>query len=139
MEKIHAFIHRFHNHDVALLCVRIALGVAFTHAGWLKVTHLSSVVDAFTAMHFYGWLGYLVAFSELIAGILILVGICVRYAALVISVIMIVAIIGVHLKNGFGMQLNGMEYPFVLLFIALSIFFSGAGAYSLARLIKKTS
>lgn len=50
MQKIHAMIHRFHNPDMGILFVRLALAFAFIHAGWLKIDNIDMVVGGFASM-----------------------------------------------------------------------------------------
>lgn len=136
MTSIHRVLHRFHNHDAGIFLVRLALAAAFIHAGWLKVTNIDMVVTGFASIGLTAFFAYLVAYCELIAGLAFLVGIFVRYAGVVTSIIMIVAISKVHLANGFGLQNGGYEYTLILLCLSLAMITFGAGAYSWARLLR---
>jgi hypothetical protein len=51
---------------------------------------------------------------------------------------MLVAIVSVHLKNGFFAMVNGVELPFLYAAVALGVAFTGAGAYSLDTLLGPT-
>jgi putative oxidoreductase len=68
--------------------------------------------------------------AEFFAGLLLVVGLLVRPAALVLAVTMLVAIITVHLENGFFMATNGFEYALVLLVISATLVIRGAGSAS---------
>ena len=137
MNKIHSLIHKFHNPDAAILFVRIALGAAFIHAGWLKLNDMDMVVQGFASMGMGAFFAYLVAYCEFIGGILVLLGLFVRYAGVVLAIIMFVAFAKVHLPNGFGMQNGGYEYVFVLFFLALAMLTHGAGKYSVAGCLRR--
>ncbi|MDO8655445.1 MAG: DoxX family protein, partial [bacterium] len=117
--------------------VRIALGVVFINAGWLKLGAMDMVIVGFGTVGIPAQLAYVVAYAELFSGLLLILGIFVRYAGIVLAIIMLVAIAKVHFVNGFGLQNGGYEYVFVLLLGALSMITMGSGKYSLARTLKK--
>ncbi|MEH6451036.1 MAG: DoxX family protein [Oleispira sp.] len=71
--------------------------------------------------------------AEFFAGLLLVVGLLVRPAALVLAVTMLVAIITVHLENGFFMATNGFEYALVLLVISATLVIRGAGSASIDK------
>lgn len=135
MNRIHSLVQRLHNQDVASLCIRIAVGVAFMHAGYLKLTNLDMVIGGFASMGIPAFLAYFVSYAELICGILVFAGVLVRYAAIILAIIMAVATFLAHWPNGFGLQNGGYEYTFVLFFASAAIVTLGAGKYSLDRLI----
>lgn len=66
-----------------------------------------------------------------------LIGIFVRYAGIILAIIMFVAITKVHWANGYGMANNGYEYTLGLFLLSLAMVTFGAGAYSLARYLRK--
>jgi len=82
------------------------------------------------------WMGA-AALSELIGGILLLLGLFTRLGAFVIACTMLTAMLGVHWKNGFFLGNNppGIEYTVALLGGALSLLISGGGLVSADRLI----
>lgn len=137
MNTIHNFMHRLHSSDAASLFIRVAVGVAFLHAGWLKVTNIDQVLVGFGAMGIPTFLAYAVSYIELIGGAFILLGLFVRYFSIALAVIMFVAFAKAHVMNGFGLASNGYEYVFVLFFASLALVTLGSGKYSLARLLKK--
>ncbi len=74
---------------------------------------------------------------EVIAGIVIFLGIFVRLAALISTLEMIVALVIVHFPQGINPLQNGGE-PAILYFVAFLIMLSqGAGIWSLGRAIFK--
>jgi putative oxidoreductase len=68
-----------------------------------------------------------------LGGILLVLGIYPRWAALANVPVMLGAIVFVHLKNGFWAHQNGYEYPLVLLVATLACAMIGGGALSLKR------
>ena len=74
------------------------------------------------------WLGA-AAFSELIGGLLILLGLLTRLGAFVIACVMLTAVVGVHWPAFFASQ-KGYEYPLALLAMALGLLISGGGMAS---------
>lgn len=130
-------LNRLHNPDLGILFVRIALGIIFIYAGWMKISNMDQVLSGFASIGIPTALTYLVAYSEFIGGILMILGLFARYAGVVLAVIMLVAIWKVHLVNGFSLAVNGYEYVLVLLLLSLSMVTFGAGKYSAAHLFRK--
>ncbi len=58
-------------------------------------------------------------------------GLLTPLAALALSVVMIVAIVKVHLKNGFFAASGGYEFNLVLIAVAVALLLAGSGAYSI--------
>jgi putative oxidoreductase len=73
------------------------------------------------------WLGA-AAFSELVGGVLILLGLLTRVGAFVIACTMITAIAGVHWPNFFAPP--GIEYPMTILAACLALLIAGGGQLS---------
>jgi putative oxidoreductase len=77
------------------------------------------------------WLG-LAAFSELIGGLLVLLGLFTRVGAFLIACNMLVAILGPLWPQGF-MAKGGYEYPLALLAMCLALVIGGGGQASVDR------
>ena len=126
--------------DTALAVLRVVLGVTFILHGGQKlfVFGFAGVSGAFGQMGIPapGILGPFVAFVEFFGGIAILLGLLTRLAALGIAATMVVAILTVHLKNGFFAP-TGVEFPLSLLGSAIALVITGAGDFSLDALIEK--
>ena len=75
--------------------------------------------------------------AEFIGGLLLLLGLMVRPAAIVLAATMLVAIFTVHINNGLFMSNNGYEFGLALLVITAALFFRGAGSHSLDNLLAK--
>ena len=78
------------------------------------------------------WLGA-AALSELVGGILILIGLFTRVGAFFVACTMLTAVIGVHWSGGFFAANRGYEYPLSLLAMALALLIAGGGQASVDR------
>lgn len=113
---------------LALLALRLVLGIVMVGHGFGKVFHggLAQHVERVSSLGLPGWLAYLSAFAEFFGGMLVIVGLFTRCAALAILIDMIVAIWKIHWKNGL-LAKGGMEFPLTLATIAFTLIFFGAG------------
>ena len=73
--------------------------------------------------------------AEFFGGLLLIVGLLVRPAALMLAITMLVAIVTVHLQNGLFLSNNGYEFGLALLAISVGLVFRGAGSLSADRLL----
>ena len=126
--------------DAALTVLRIVLGVTFILHGGQKlfVYGFDGVTGAFAQMGIPapGFFGPFVALVEFFGGIAIALGLLTRLAALGVGATMVVAILTVHLKQGF-FNPGGVEFPLALLASAIALVITGAGAYSIDAAIAK--
>jgi len=74
--------------------------------------------------------------AEFFGGLLLIIGLLVRPAALMLAITMLVAIVTVHLQNGLFMANNGYEFGLALLAISVAIVFRGAGSLSADHLLQ---
>ncbi len=77
----------------------------------------------------------LVGGTEFFGGLCLALGFLTRPAALGVIILMTVAILTVHLPNGFFWNQSGYEYPLLWGLIALAIAFKGGAHMSLDRAI----
>jgi putative oxidoreductase len=76
------------------------------------------------------------AFSELLGGMLVLLGLLTRLGALAVMCVMSVAILGVH-WGSFFLQNRGMEFALSMFGIALALLIAGGGRASIDQLINR--
>lgn len=123
--------------------LRLALGAVFIGHGLQKIlgsfggpglAKFTSFPTPFpTVMRpMWLWMG-MAAFSELVGGMLVLLGLFTRLGAILISVTMVVAILGVHWPAFFSPA--GMELPLAMLGMSLALLIMGGGQASVDRLI----
>lgn len=82
-------------------------------------------------------LAYLVGFVEFFGGICIAIGLFTRIFAAGVVIQMAVAVLAVHLPNGFFWTKSGYEYPLLWGLLALAIFLRGGSELSVDRTIGK--
>jgi putative oxidoreductase len=116
---------------LALLVLRVVLGAVMIGHGYSKVFGgLSHHVQLVSGLGLPGWLAYPSAAAEFFGGILVLLGLLTRCAALAIFIDLSVAIWKVHWKNGLLGQ-GGYQFPLALVAIAFALIFLGAGPIAL--------
>ena len=127
--------------DWGILLIRVMLGsVMFAH-GASKVfgiwggKGLEETV-AMMSQNYGPFLAYLSIFTELIGGAAMILGLVTRFWGIGIFINMMVAVIGVHLANGF-IGKGGFEFPLTLAIMALAVVISGPGALSLDAMLFK--
>jgi putative oxidoreductase len=122
--------------DTALLLARIALGIPFIFHG------AQIAFGAFGGPGLAGFSGFthmplpvaaLVGYGEFLGGLGILSGVLSRLASGGVGLIMLGAIFLVHLKNGYSVQKEGIEYPLTLLLLSLALIAAGPGRHALGR------
>lgn len=126
--------------DAALLALRVALGIIFMAHGSQKVFGAFGGPGLAAMAKMMGPIGYPVAIGEFFGGLGIVVGFLTRFSAASLIVIMLGAIGMVHGKNGFFLsfmdpKMNGFEYCFALIGMALPILIAGPGRLVLGRIL----
>jgi putative oxidoreductase len=119
---------------LALLVLRLVLGIIMIGHGYPKVFGgLHHHVQMVSGLGLPGWLAYCSAAAEFLGGILVVVGLLTRLAALAITVNLAVAIVKVHWHNGL-LGNGGYQFPLALAAIAFALIFLGAGPIALESL-----
>ncbi len=120
------------NSDLALLLLRVVLGIVMIYHGWPKVTNLGGIIEGFTGMGIPlpAVAAVFATVAEFGGGILMLAGVLTDIAGLIFTVDMLGAIVFVHAKNGFSAGNSGVEFPLVLLTMALTVALCGPGRFS---------
>jgi putative oxidoreductase len=130
-----------------LLIIRVALGIIFfAHGaqkvfGWFGGPGLRGLIGYMRqALGLPAPLTVLAAFTELLGGLAMIVGLLVRPAAVGLIIVMLVAIAKVHRQHGFFINWaqtsgkgHGFEMNLALIAMALAVLFGGAGWLSIDR------
>lgn len=121
------------NLDLALLLVRIGVGIGFLLHGLQKLQGLEGTVKFFGSLGLPSFMAYLVALIETVAGTLMLLGLYTEIAGYLLCCVMIGAIVLVKFKKGF---IGGYELDMLYFMGSLAIAFAGPGKYAV-KLPKK--
>lgn len=118
--------------DIALLVVRVVVGLAFLLHGIDKLGNLSGTEQGFDGMGIpaAGLMAPLVAVLETVGGIALIVGALAPLFAIGLAINMLVAALVVHVENGFFAADGGYELVLVLGAASVAIAIAGAGRYS---------
>jgi len=119
--------------SLGLLILRVVVGCVFVIHGAQKlfVMGLPGFAGMLTQMGvpLPNVAAVVVALVEFVGGALLVLGLFTRPAAALIAVDMLVAVLKVHLPNGFFLP-RGYEYALTQLVVNLALAFLGAGAWS---------
>ena len=114
------FWNYFHHPKAAMVLLRVSLALLMLLHGWAKIRYgIGSIEAKIAALGAPGFLAYAVYLGEVVAPLLLLVGLWVVPAALVIAVNMVVAFSLVHthqilmLNNSGGWALELQAFYFV--------------------------
>ena len=125
-------------HDIGLLLLRLTLGGILLFHGVYKLENgVGWIKMPLAQIGLPGVLAYGPYIAEIVAPILIVLGFMTRPAALVIAFDMIMAVILVLRQQIFAIKPAGggwaIEIEAFIFLTALTLFFTGAGKYSLSR------
>jgi putative oxidoreductase len=130
---------------LAPLLLRVTLGAVFIQTGWGHLSHLSDTIEAFRN-DFHVPMpeinARIASCTEFFGGILILIGLGTRLAALPMAFTMVVAILTAKRSQIEGANLDGLttllgfeEWSYIVMFLTLAII--GPGAVSVDGLIAR--
>lgn len=125
--------------DLGLLLVRGALGLAVAaHGtqklfGWFGGFGLEGTAGFFETLGFQSGIFFATAagLGELVGGLLIALGLLGVVGPAIVAGVMLVAIVSVHLPNGFFAAGNGYELPLIYGLVAVTLALVGFGRYAL--------
>ncbi len=122
-------------HDLALLLLRIGVGVVFIVAGWGKLTGIEGVQGFFgdLGIPLAGMMAWVVAIVEFVGGLMVLTGLYAKIPNLLLAVIMVVALFTTKL----GGEFSAARVDILLLLMTLALAILGSGKYSLNSMLGK--
>ena len=109
--------------------LRIVIGFLFLQHGSAKLLGMPHVA-MFDGLQLFSLIG-VAGILELVGGILILIGLCTRFTAFILSGEMAFAYFIAHAGSNFLPLLNGGELAVIYCFVFLYFAFAGAGAFSI--------
>jgi len=129
--------------NAGILIVRVFFGLAMAaHGaqklfGWFGGYGINRTGGFFETIGFRPGAAFATAagLSEMGGGLLLSLGLFTPVGAAAVLSAMLVAMVSVHLKNGFFAAGNGIEMPFLYAVAASGIAFTGGGAISLDALL----
>jgi putative oxidoreductase len=114
-----------------LLALRLALGIIFFAHGYPKLAHLGGSWQQYFVQHeLPGYFAYIAGVLEVFGGLLLMLGLFTRQAALLFTIEMGVAIWKVHSSKGY-LAIHEYEFPLALAVACFALATVGAGAFSL--------
>ena len=120
---------------LGLLVLRVVVGAVFAAHGAQKILEytIPGTIGSFAGMGvpLPEIAAPVVAFVELIGGVLLALGLFTRPVGVLLAVDMVVALFAVHLPAGLWVGEGGYEFVAVLGVAALALAFTGAGRFSL--------
>jgi len=135
--------------DAAALILRVAAGLIFLPHGWSKVAGEGGAgafaADIAANYHLPAFLGYVAAWSEVVGGVLLILGLLTRLDAILLACTMFVATFIVQLPDALYevppgaiklfVVLRGIELPLALFAMCVSLALTGGGRFSLDALL----
>ena len=123
--------------SMAPLAVRLITGIIMLAHGWQKLTQMGpgnfgGQMLAGMGVPLPVFMGYAGTFLEIIGGILLIVGVLSRLAALLLTIDLVVAVLLVKVNVGFlsGSSGTGAELDLALIAGFLVVLFAGPGRFS---------
>lgn len=125
--------------SIGLLVVRLVLGLTFAAHGTQKLFGWFGGHGLEGTGQFFDSIGVkpgkqmalLAGLGELAGGLMFAAGLVTWFAAAIIVVTMLVAIVTVTGKNGYWITANGSEYNVAIIVVAIGVALTGPGAYAL--------
>ncbi|MEC4723053.1 DoxX family protein [Noviherbaspirillum sp. CPCC 100848] len=121
--------------DFGKLILRVTLALLILLHGVAKIMNgVSGIEGMVTKIGLPPVFAYMVYVGEVIAPLLVLVGLMTRPAALIIAVNMVFAVVLAHMQDLFSITKTGgwaLELQAMFLVAALAVAFLGAGRYSI--------
>jgi putative oxidoreductase len=130
-------MNRFYNPSLGLLLLRLVVGIIFIAHGSQKLFGAFGGGGPSGTAGFFasagipapGVMAWVVGLAEFLGGLSVLFGLLTPVGGALIAAVMVVAILVVHLKNGFFAPM-GIEFPLVNLAAVLALIAAGPGRYS---------
>jgi putative oxidoreductase len=135
IKALHADLNRrFYHADLAALLLRLTLGGLLLFHGWHKVhSGIGFILSMLNEHGVPSFIGYGIYLGEVVAPILIILGICCRLSSIMVIGTMVVAWFLVDIGNTFHLNEVGawaIEDLVFYVMMAVVLLFLGSGKYS---------
>ncbi len=122
-----------------LAILRVVVGIVFLAHGLQKVLQFGIPGDAGNlegqGVPLPLFFAVVVTLVEVLGGVALILGIFTRLVAVPLAIDMLVAMLMVHLPNGFFMMNNGIELTLILLAASVALALAGSGEASLDKFL----
>lgn len=118
---------------LAQFLLRLGTGAVLFAHGWVKLAHMTPNMQAFGAMGLPPWLSVVAGILEAGGGLLLVLGLFSRIAALLLFLEMCFAIGFVHWRHGLWWQVNKYELALLCAVSTFAILSFGPGPVSIDR------
>jgi putative oxidoreductase len=125
--------------SLPLLLLRLILAVGFYGPAMMKVKNIDNIISWFESINipFPMLNAYLATGTETLGFVLLALGLGTRLISIPLIITMIVAIVTVHLPNGFEAGNNGFEIPLYYMIMLFTLVVFGSGKYSVDYFLSK--
>ena len=126
--------------DAALLFLRVTTGLVFFMHGWQKWEGGVAQTSAFlTSLQFPApdLFAMLLIAIEVIGGLALMLGAYTRLAAKLTAIVAVVALLVVHVDQGFFISEGGFEFILLILAASFALLVLGPGKWSADRMFLK--
>lgn len=126
--------------STVLLFLRITIGYRFYLTGKGKLANFANTTEFFENLRIPApaFHAGLVGYTEMIGGLLLMVGLGTRLAALPLTITLVVAYLTAHREEGFsGLYEFTDQAPFIFLCVTLVLLAFGAGKFSLDAFVAR--
>jgi putative oxidoreductase len=122
-----------------LFFFRIILAVGFYTPAMMKWKNIGGIAEWFGSMGIPmpTLNAYLAASTELAGVILLPLGLATRFISIPLMFTMVVAVVTVHIGNGFNAGDNGYEIPLYYILMLFALVINGAGRFSIDHLLER--
>ncbi len=139
-EKYYNIVDSFSNlKSLPLLLMRLILAIGFFGPAKMKLGNIDGIISWFESINIPmpALNAYMATGTEVLGVIMLFLGLGTRLISIPLIITMIVAILTVHLGNGFEAGENGFEIPLYYIIMLITLLVYGSGKFSLDYLLNK--
>lgn len=137
MEKIRTPLQTLDEHNsIAYSLIRTMLGFALFIRGWIYVVDPSRLTELGAGEALTMWFPYL-AFAHLVGGMLLIVGLLSRLAAIIQIPVLAGAVFVINFDLGLASTNQSLDLSALIFVLLIVISLFGSGSYSLDKVIQR--